>query len=142
MQVKEVMTKDVATVDATATVEEAARMMADFNLGFLPVIHEQVTAGVITDRDLVVRVLAEKKDPQKTTVAQVMSPAQQRPQNDSMDSGTGIATVAETCELAEAAALMDARGIRRAAVHDANYRITGIVSRADLPGAEAAAHSI
>ncbi len=73
MQIKNVMTKTVKTIPSTATVQEAARLMEEYNVGFLPVIEDDISAGVVTDRDLAIRVVASGRDPARTTVADVMS---------------------------------------------------------------------
>jgi CBS domain-containing protein len=63
MKVAEVMVHDVVTIDATATLLEAANRMREANIGVLPVIDGQDVIGVITDRDLVVRGMARNLDP-------------------------------------------------------------------------------
>jgi CBS domain-containing protein len=61
-RVEDVMVKDVVTIDASATLDEVARRMRDSNVGVLPVVATGRLVGVITDRDLVVRALAEGVD--------------------------------------------------------------------------------
>jgi CBS domain-containing protein len=68
MRIADVMVRDVATIDASATLAEAARRMAEANVGVLPVIQEGVVRGVLTDRDLVVRAIARDADPRTTRV--------------------------------------------------------------------------
>ena len=63
MQVKDVMTRDVATVDATATLEAAAAMMSVLDVGPLPVRDGEKLVGLITDRDIIVRAVAAGLDP-------------------------------------------------------------------------------
>jgi CBS domain-containing protein len=58
-KVKDLMVSDVVTIDPSATLAQAARLMRDHNVGILPVIEDTKLAGVITDRDLVVRALAQ-----------------------------------------------------------------------------------
>lgn len=62
-RVREVMVHDVMTVDASATLAEAARRMRDGNVGALPVVSDGQLVGMITDRDLVVRAMADGVDP-------------------------------------------------------------------------------
>jgi hypothetical protein len=68
--VKDLMVSDVVTVDPAATLAHAARLMRDHNVGILPVIVNTTLAGVITDRDLVVRALADGADPTLTVVGE------------------------------------------------------------------------
>ena len=60
VRVKDVMVTDVVTIDGSATVFEAARVMRDANVGMLPVVEDGRLCGVITDRDVVVRAVAER----------------------------------------------------------------------------------
>jgi CBS domain-containing protein len=63
MRIAEVMVRDLITIEASATLVEAARLMRDTNVGVLPVVEGGVLRGVLTDRDLVVRGLAQGADP-------------------------------------------------------------------------------
>jgi CBS domain-containing protein len=72
-KVKDLMVSNVVTVDPFTTIAEAARLMRDHNVGMLPVIVGTKLAGVITDRDLVVRALADGADPTLTAVAESAS---------------------------------------------------------------------
>ena len=67
--VREVMILDVLTVDGSATVVEAAQKKQTANIGVLPVVHDGVLRGVVTDRDLVVRAIARGANPATTRVA-------------------------------------------------------------------------
>lgn len=137
--VRDVMTQ-TWTIESTATVREAARLMAQKDVGFLPVIHERVSAGVLTDRDIVIRVVAEGCDPDTTYVGSIFSDESQTGNDPTEDSRAGIATLAEDTPIDEAVRYMDEQQVRRVTVHDKGYRIIGIVSRADLPEAAAATH--
>jgi CBS domain-containing protein len=66
MRIRDVMVRDVVTIDASATVVEAAQRMVEANVGVLPVIENGELRGVLTDRDLVVRALAREADPRST----------------------------------------------------------------------------
>lgn len=72
MRVSEVMTRDVRIATPDQTLQEAARMMADVDAGILPVGDGDRLVGMITDRDITVRAVAEGKGPQ-TPVREVMS---------------------------------------------------------------------
>jgi CBS domain-containing protein len=66
MRIRDVMVRDVVTIDASATVVEAAQRMVEANVGILPVIEDGELRGVLTDRDLVIRALAREADPRST----------------------------------------------------------------------------
>jgi len=140
MQIKDVMTKTVKTIPSTATVQEAARLMEEYNVGFLPVIEDDISAGVVTDRDLAIRVVASGRDPARTTVADVMSFGPGVEGDVDLTELPGVATLREETSVEEAIQFMDEKQVRRVMVHDEHYRIVGIVSRADLPGVEHVDH--
>jgi predicted transcriptional regulator len=71
--VKDLMVRDVVTIDPAVTLVEAARRMRDHNVGILPLVVNGKLAGVITDRDLMVRALAEGADPTLTVVGEFAS---------------------------------------------------------------------
>src|ERR1700745_1449643 len=74
MKVSEVMTTEVETVQMNSTLEEAASIMKVENVGAIPVVDEDDDlVGIITDRDIVVRCVAEGKDPSDTNVEEVLS---------------------------------------------------------------------
>ena len=68
--VKDVMVNEVITLDSTATLLEAAKRMRDGNVGVLPVIEDGRLRGIVTDRDLVVRGMAEGVDPSTTRIGE------------------------------------------------------------------------
>jgi CBS domain-containing protein len=115
--VKDVMTSSLATIDPNTTVAEAARRMAKEDVGPLPVVEGDRLVGLVTDRDLVVRVLAEGRNPQTTTVRDACS--------------EDIVTVAPEDELDKALAVLAGRQVRRIPVVDGN-RLVGIVAQADV----------
>jgi CBS domain-containing protein len=71
--VKEIMVTDVVTIDAACTLLDAARSMRDANVGMLPVLAEGRLCGVVTDRDLVVRAMAEGVEPGTVPVRECLS---------------------------------------------------------------------
>lgn len=73
MLVKDVMKREVATVGPDASVALAARVMRDKNVGCLPVLERERLIGMITDRDIVVRGVAEGLDPHRAIVREAMS---------------------------------------------------------------------
>lgn len=123
MKIREVMTKPVIRISGDETVEVAARTLAHYNIGALPVCgSDGRLQGLVTDRDLVTRCIAAGKNPGMTKVSQIMS-----------GSVIGIEPDLET----EAAAqIMGRRQIRRLPVLE-NERLCGMVSLGDLTRAEA-----
>lgn len=117
-KVEEIMTHEVVTVTPKDNVYEVAVKMKQHDTGFIPVVEEgsDKLIGVITDRDLVVRGIAEKR-PNSSAVENVMT--------------TGIRTASLNTSVDEAAELMADQQIRRLPVTDGD-RLIGIVSIGDL----------
>jgi CBS domain-containing protein len=118
MQVQEVMSRGVKVIDSTATLLEAAEMMRDQDVGALPVGDAGRPTGMLTDRDIVVRALAENKDPAQTRVREIITPR--------------LATIYEDQDVSEAAALMAKEQVRRLLVLDHNKAPVGILSLGDI----------
>lgn len=118
MLVKDVMTTEVEWIAPTLSIKEVARLMKDKNIGCLPVGENDRLIGMITDRDLVHRGLAEGSDPNSTTARQIMS--------------KGITWCFEDQTLDEAGHLMDERQIHHLPVMNREKRLVGIVCLADL----------
>lgn len=118
MQIKEVMTEKVDLVNPTTTLAEAARKMREEDVGALPVGEGDNLVGMITDRDITVRAIAEGKDPAATTVRDAMSDQ--------------VLYCFETQSTEEVASNMGWRQIRRLPVVNADKRLVGIVSLGDL----------
>ncbi len=119
MQVHEVMTPGAEFTHPNSTLQEAAQMMRDLDVGPLPVCGENDRlVGMITDRDIVVRAIAEGRDAKTVRVKDVMSP--------------DILYCFEDEGVEEAARLMRDRQVRRLVVLNRDKRLTGIVSLGDL----------
>ena len=73
LEVKDVMVKNVITVEAEATVKEVAKLMNKHEIGCLVVMKKGEPVGIITERDMLKRVLLKSKDPRKTKVGKMMS---------------------------------------------------------------------
>lgn len=115
--VRDVMTSRPTTVSPQTSVVEAARLMQSEDVGPLPVVEGEALVGIVTDRDLVVRVLAEGRDPDGTTVGEVCS---DRP-----------VTVTPEDDLSQALALLARHQVRRLPVAEGD-RLVGIVAQADV----------
>jgi nucleotide-binding universal stress UspA family protein/CBS domain-containing protein len=118
MQVKDVMTRSVELVDPGATVEAAAHEMATRGIGFVPVSQADRVVGVLTDRDIAVRVTAKALDPRTTRARDVMTP--------------DVVSCFDDQSVEEAARLMEREQVRRLVVVNRNDRLVGIVSLEDL----------
>jgi CBS domain-containing protein len=118
MQIKDLMTDKVRAVGADATVRRAAEEMATINVGALPVAQDRKLVGMLTDRDIALRVVAQGKDPETTPAKLVMTP--------------DVFTVLADQDVAEAARAMRDKKVRRVPVLDSGQQIVGIVSLADL----------
>lgn len=73
MEIKDIMTRSVVSIDPSESVEIAARTMARYNIGALPVCKGGKLCGILTDRDIVTRCLAANRQPANTQVRQVMT---------------------------------------------------------------------
>jgi CBS domain-containing protein len=73
MLVKDVMNPEVKTIDPKASVKKAAEEMSKFRIGCLIVVSEEELVGIITERDIMTKLVAESKDAAKTTVKEIMT---------------------------------------------------------------------
>jgi CBS domain-containing protein len=117
MQVADAMTRDVKMVNPGQSIADAARMMADSDIGSLPVAENDRLVGMVTDRDIVVRGIARGKAPD-TTIKEVMS--------------TDIKYCFEDNDLDDVARNMGDLQIRRLPVVNRDKRLVGIVALGDL----------
>lgn len=115
--VKEVMTPRVQVIGPDSTIKEAAQMMRGGDFGMLPVGENDRMIGSVSDRDIVIRALAEGKEA-STKVREVMS--------------EGIVWVYEDDSVEEAARLMSDNQIRRLPVVNRDKRLVGIVALGDF----------
>jgi CBS domain-containing protein len=115
--IKEVMTRDVRACEPNATVADAAKVMAQEDVGPVPIVEDGRLVGIVTDRDIVVRVVAEGRDPNATTVKEIAS--------------TDLVTVSPGDDLDEALNLLAERQVRRLPVVEGD-RLVGIVAQADV----------
>jgi CBS domain-containing protein len=119
MQLKDIMTPKPECIRPDATLQEAAQKMRVLDVGPLPVCGENDRlAGMITDRDIVVRAVAEGKDPKSTTVREAMTEE--------------IIYGFEDQDVDDAARVMEQKQIRRLVVLNRDKRLVGIVSLGDL----------
>lgn len=118
MRVKDCMTKQVISIGAGEPVSVAARLMARYNLGALPVRGaDGQLEGMLTDRDIVLRCIAAERSPKAVRVREIMT--------------RGVAAAAPDTDATAAAGIMAARQVRRLPVTEEG-RLVGMVSLADL----------
>jgi CBS domain-containing protein len=115
--VRDAMTEDPRSIGASASVVEAARLMREQHIGSLPVTEDDRLVGMITDRDITTRVVAESAVPETTSVGDVYS--------------RDLISVEPNHDLEEALQLMARHQVRRLPVVE-NGRLVGIVAQADI----------
>jgi CBS domain-containing protein len=117
MIVQHVMSRDVRTVAPESTIREAARIMAEADVGALPVAAGDRLAGMVTDRDIAIRAIAVGKGPD-TTVGEVMT--------------HDVLYCHEDEDVSDISENMADMQVRRLPVVDVDKRLVGIVSLADI----------
>lgn len=146
MKVQDIMRRIVHTVRSDATIEDASRQMLTENIGllpvveealveesqlredvvekigFLPLVEEDVMVGVLTTRDIVIRAIAQGKDPRTTTVSDIMT--------------HDFACCDEGNDFSEALAILGQRKVRRLFVLNRDGKLVGIISRGDIWAAQ------
>jgi len=118
MQVSDILTREVETIRPDMPVREAAQRMRSMDVGALPVCDGRRLLGMVTDRDITIRVTAEGRDPANTPVQEAMTP--------------DLAYVFEDQDVREAARIMEERQIRRLPVVDRDKHLVGILSLGDI----------
>jgi len=117
LKVRDTMTGSPRSIDASTSVVEAAQLMREGHIGSLPIIADEQLVGMITDRDIAMRVVAEAADHTNTSVGDVSS--------------RDLVTVEPDEDLDEALQLMARHQVRRLPVVE-NGRLVGIVAQADI----------
>jgi CBS domain-containing protein len=117
LKVEDVMVREVITIDEESTVKEAAEVMNKFEIGCLIAVRKGKAVGIITERDLLKRVVAEARDVNKTKVKDVMS--------------SPLVVVEPKMELEEAVRLMFQMKIKKLPVVDGK-RLVGLVTLTDI----------
>ena len=118
MSIQDAMTTNPRSVETSTPVVEAAGLMKSEDVGSLPVVDGERLVGMVTDRDIVLRVVAEGKDAKSTTVGEIAS--------------TDLVTVDPQQELDEALRLMAQHQVRRLPVVEEDGRLVGILAQADV----------
>ncbi|MEX2139912.1 MAG: CBS domain-containing protein [Pirellulales bacterium] len=120
MKVSNIMTPSPATCHRQSKLQEVARLMLQCDCGAIPVVEDGTNRplGIITDRDITVRAIAEGRDPQSMTVGDCMS--------------SPVETISSEATLEECVDKMESSQIRRMIVVDADNKTVGIVAQADI----------
>jgi CBS domain-containing protein len=116
--VREAMTSNPCSIDAGKPVAYAARMMRDEDVGIAPIVEGDRLVGVLTDRDIAVRVVAEGFDPERVKVAEVAS--------------RDVVTLDLDQDLDEALRLLARHQVRRLPVVEEDGRVVGVLAQADV----------
>jgi CBS domain-containing protein len=121
MRVEEIMTRDVACCTPDMPLREVAKLMVDCDCGVIPVIEgggSQRLTGIVTDRDIVCRLVAEGRDPIQAPARDAMS--------------TPVFCINPQDDIGRAIEMMEQHHVRRLPVCDANDQCIGMVSQADI----------
>ncbi|MFC4066032.1 CBS domain-containing protein [Actinoplanes subglobosus] len=126
--VADAMTRRVVYLPEDTTLDEAAQVMSDQGIGDVVVTEGPTMAGIVTDRDIVVRAIAQKLSPATTTLGAIAT--------------RELLMIEQSATVDEAVHAMRDRGVRRLLVCDADRKLVGILSLSDialLPASSAAA---
>ncbi|MGH2389772.1 MAG: CBS domain-containing protein [Chloroflexota bacterium] len=118
MQIKDIMTAEVEAVRPDTPLADAGKRMRDLDVGLMPVFDGTQLVGMLTDRDITIRAVAQGHDPRTTPVSDVMT--------------ADLIFCYDDQDVAEAAQLMQQKQIRRLLVLDRTMHLVGIVSLGDL----------
>lgn len=117
MKIRDVMTRDVEVARPSDTIQQVARRMSELDTGFMPICDGRRVQGVITDRDIVIRVVAENGDPSAPVSEYMTQQVEYAQETDALDKVTER---------------MGDDQIRRMIVVDENKDLVGVVSLGDL----------
>lgn len=118
MNVSEIMTINVEMCNVNDTISQVSKQMKQLNIGVLPVIENGQIVGVITDRDIIIRGVAQDRNTNQMTAGEAMTP--------------NILSCSEDTDLETAARIMEENKVRRLFVEDSDGRLVGIVSLGDI----------
>ena len=116
--IRDVMTSNPSSLESGSNAMEAARLMRDEDAGIIPVVEGERLVGTVTDRDIALRVVAEGRSPESTTVGEIAS--------------RELVTIDPQQDLDEALRLMARHQLRRLPVVEEDGKLVGIVAQADV----------
>ncbi len=120
-EIRDIMTKDVITINHNESVLKAAEMMSDLNIGCLVVEIDNKVCGIITERDIITKVVCRNRNPKVTRVKEIMS--------------SPLVTIHPLASLEDAVRIFNETGFKRLVVTSGDS-LEGIVSTEDLIAAE------
>ena len=118
MKIKEIMSQNVEVIHPNSMLQEAASKMKTLDVGSLPVCDNRKLLGILTDRDITVRAVAEGRDPKSTMVSESMT--------------SDIIYCFDDQDVKEAAKMMERHQVRRLPILDRSQQLVGIVSLGDI----------
>jgi CBS domain-containing protein len=116
--IRDVMTSNPCSIDADKSVAYAAKMMRDEDVGLAPIVEGDKLVGMLTDRDIAIRVVAEGKDPEQVKARDVASKQ--------------VVTIDPHQDLDEALRIMAKHQVRRLPVVEEDGKLVGVVAQADV----------
>jgi CBS domain-containing protein len=116
--IRDIMTSNPCTIDAEQSVAYAAKMMRDEDVGLAPIVEDDKLIGMLTDRDIAIRVVAEGRDPGQVKVRDVASKQ--------------VVTIDPQQDLDEALRIMAKHQVRRLPVVEEDGQLVGVVAQADI----------
>ncbi|MDF2676477.1 MAG: yhcV [Bacillota bacterium] len=117
MILKDIMTSDIASLNSSDSIQKAAKLMAQYNIGSVPICENKQVVGIVTDRDIALRSVADGKDVNQQKVGDIMT--------------KDVVTGSPSMNVHEAAKLMSDKQIRRIPVVQ-NNSLVGMVSLGDI----------
>jgi len=117
-KISDLMSPNPYAIDADKAVAHAARMMTDEDVGLAPIVEGEKLIGMLTDRDIAIKVAAEGKDPQSTMVREIASPR--------------LITIDPDQNIDEAMRLMAKHQVRRLPIVEEDGRLVGMLAQADV----------
>jgi CBS domain-containing protein len=118
MKIKDIMTREIACVDASSTAADAAKKMKDQNVGTILIVDRDQLKGLVTDRAITTRAVAENKDPRSVPVTDIMTKE--------------IVGCSEEDDVFDALKTMGENKIRRMPVVNDQDQLVGVISMADI----------
>lgn len=116
--VKEIMTRDVCKANVSENIHSVAKKMVEYGVGSAVIMDGSKAVGIITEKDLIAKVVAKNKSPSSVRVKEVMS--------------SPLITIKPTTSIREAASIMTKKGIRRLPVINDSGELVGIITDNDI----------
>jgi CBS domain-containing protein len=118
MALSQIMTKEITALPGSASVIDAAKFMTDMNVGSVIVMDGTKATGILTDRDIVTKVMSAGKDPSTTKIRDIMT--------------SPVATISVDKDIADVTHTMSDYKVRRCPVVDASGKIMGMIAFDDI----------